>query len=189
MPPKQKQAVEPERTIDLDQFPPLMPGVLRDLYFFKLSPLDTEALKLRGYNPVNLRTLPNVTPTQHEDYLRAYAQATLDGTIVSDKEQIATLKLVYKSAGLLSDRKVNLNVNIDANNKVLGDILAWGSSRHTLRAGNTTIVDAKDSTLADGAKTMQKALDTSRTAAVGRNKRNRAEAIAKIKKGRRKRDG
>lgn len=129
--------------VNLDGFPPVpVEARPRRVYLQILSPLDMEALRGRGYEPMSLLQLPRGTPEHEAFYLLARAQAIEEGTYGVTKEQVQALELQMKAHGMLTSKGVQLRVALTGNVKDAEDILkSWGSSRHTLR-GNSTVTAA-----------------------------------------------
>lgn len=129
--------------INLDGFPPVpVEARPRRIYLQILSPLDAEALRGRGYDPMSLLQLPRGTPEHESTYLLARAQAIEEGTYVADKPQMRALELQMKANGMLTSKGVQLRVALTGDVKDAEGILKnWGASRHTLR-GNSTVTAA-----------------------------------------------
>lgn len=125
--------------VDLECFPEVPPDVRpRRVYFPKLSILDRETLRARGYDPMTLFELPRGGENEIA-YLRAKAQAIEEGTVTADKLTVAALELQMKNNNMLSQKHMAVNVKLSAKlADVEGLLKSWGQSRHTLR-GNSTV--------------------------------------------------
>ncbi len=125
--------------INLDLFPELPEANRpRALYFSNPLPaLEVGALVRRGYEPVQLITLPRRTEREHQEYLLARAQGLTEGTIQASEEDRFRLRLEMEAHGLFKNTGVSVKVNLKGDD--MKALFNWEPSRHTLR-GNTTIV-------------------------------------------------
>lgn len=158
---------ESASTIDVDRFPPLPEEARpRELFFNStLSPLDEAALRGRGYEPVQLITLPRRTDQEQGIYFLKKLQGLEEGTCEGGEEERMRTRLGMEAYGLLNNKSVRLNLNVDVKEHDIKALLTFGQDRHTLR-GNTTIVgvtnDATDGILAGEMRLEDKRKETHR---------------------------
>lgn len=100
-----------------------------------------EILKTRGYDVVNLRSLPRESPTEYREWILGYTQAMLDGTIKLNDNARRTLELEAKICGLLINKNMNVNVNATANMDVKDLLNSIGGSRYLIK--NTSLEKQK----------------------------------------------
>lgn len=128
-----------ELEIMISRLPELeKPG--RVVYVQNLEPEFMEAMKDKGYQPVDLMSLPRGNHVDEVTYLLAKAQAMEEGTVECAVEDRHRLALLMKAYGLLDPKKEQLNLNVTLDGKDVGELLDWKNSHHTLRS-NTPILD------------------------------------------------
>ena len=127
--------------MDLDQFPEL-PYRGRRVYVCGLDPLSAEVLRERGYEPVEVNTLPRTDDGETADYLNAKLQGIEEGSIAADDETRKLLELQMRALGLLDKRSVSMRLSVRAEASTIEDLFGWRQSRHTL-SENSTVVSAQ----------------------------------------------
>jgi hypothetical protein len=128
-------------TLDLAKFPALPEHARpREVYFnTAMSTLDEEALRARGYAPVQLITLPRRNDQEQGIYFLKKLQGLEEGTCEGGEEERMRARLGMEAYGLLNNKSVRLNLNVDVKTTDIKALLTFGQDRHTLRT-NTTIV-------------------------------------------------
>lgn len=102
------------------------------LYFDELDALGIEFLKGRGYVPKILAALPRKTPADQQEYLKAYGQGLLEGTISPPKNMATILKTMFDEAGLLGKRDREKEARSPEMAAAMEDALNWAKSRYTM---------------------------------------------------------
>ena len=115
---------------------PVVPKAARPrrLVFRSVSEGETAKLAEKGYEVVELLTLPRRTPVESREYISALLQGVSDGTIMISKQEYEAVELEAKILGMLAkdgaDRDGALKLEVG---KTLAKALDWKHSRHTLR--------------------------------------------------------
>lgn len=137
--------------VELDSFPSVpVDNRPRPLYFdLELTKLSEESLKLRGYEIIQLKTLPRRNDAEHMRYLLARLAGIDEGTVIAAKEDRLRLALELQAYGMLNPKTTRVNLNVTGSVKELHAILGWERNRHTLR-DNTTIVGVSELDLHTG---------------------------------------
>lgn len=126
-----------EVTIDLDRFPEIKPEHRpRVIYIRGFTLLDCEAVKLRGYDPIDIQTLPRRDEKENELYLVAKLQAVEEGTIAYSREERLALVVALQTYGLMKEPP---SVNDESTDKSVEQLFDWKKSRHTLRDNSTVV--------------------------------------------------
>jgi hypothetical protein len=130
--------------IDLSGFPPVPAEARpRRVVVVKLSALDREALRARGYEPKVLLEFPRKTPADEIEYLLARLQGIEEGTLPGTKGDLEAIKLQMQAHGMLKSTGIQMRVKMDPGDEDVEALLrSWGDSRYTLR-GNSTMVSAQ----------------------------------------------
>lgn len=127
--------------LDLAMMPALPDGMTRRLYVRCIDATLWDSLLSKGYEVVDLFSLPRNTDEENVAYLKAKAQALEENTVEFNREERMALELEMKAAGLLErdagagDGKVTLTGTVE-------ELLSWGNSSHTLR-DNSTVQSAQ----------------------------------------------
>lgn len=130
---------------------PLVPKDFRPRALYHRGTFDEptiEALRAKGYAPIDLLTLPRRTDGEQIEYLKCKAQAIEEGTLKASTEERMQTTLAMQTYGMLNPKSTRLNLNVNVETGTIDDLLAWQSSRHTLR-GNTTLVGLTGKSLED----------------------------------------
>ena len=129
-------------SLNLELFPEVPKAVRpRLLYFSRLTLLDAELLKQRGYEPVLLLHLPRSSDVEEIAYLMAKVQGIEEGTIFASDAEVHALELEMKAYNLLAQKHIVMRFDNreKQKGKSLDEVMStWTKSRHTLR-GNSTI--------------------------------------------------
>lgn len=142
MPRKKPQEDEPWTPL-LTRLPDVSSAGRRRRIYVDNSPSDErEELIARGYEPIELMSMPRESEPDQLAYLRAKLQAYEERTIWASEEDRKRLELEARAWGMLGARNRQVNVNVDASSEDVERLLNWDSGRHTL-AGNTTAVFAQ----------------------------------------------
>jgi hypothetical protein len=126
----------------IDSFPKIVAGQgKRKLFFDSIESGIAKDLRLRGYEPIVLRTLPRETEDDRRTYVKAALQGIEDGTIYRTKEGVAALRLDMQNLGMLDKHDTSTVYNLHAHASIR-ELWDWGDSRHTLHSG--TSVDPRE---------------------------------------------
>lgn len=133
-------------------FPKLRQGQHKILYVAQMSP-QTEALKAKGYDVVDVRLLPRGKELDDQRAVLAWLQGMTEGTIAPDEERRKTLELEGKAAGLFVSRSMRLEGKVDLTADTVDELLGFGPSRYTLgQMTEKKIEEAKRAALVPGKK-------------------------------------
>ena len=117
-------------------------GGIRRLYVNRQPSTQVlETLKTRGYDVINLRTLPRDEPHEYREWILGYTQAMLDGTIKLNDNARRTLELEAKICGLLINKNMNVSIQANANMDVRDLLNSIGGSRYLIK--NTSLENQK----------------------------------------------
>lgn len=102
-------------------------------------------LQNRGYEVVNLRTLPRGRGNEKEEinWLLTLLQGVSDGTVNMSKSRNDAINLEMKARGMLGTRPLNYDEAVKKKSKTLDDIMNWSDSRHQLQGVTTTVEPEK----------------------------------------------
>jgi hypothetical protein len=117
-------------------------GRRRRVYVDGLGPAAHEGLARRGYEAIELMSMPRTTEADQLAYLRAKLQAFEERTVEASEEDRKRLELEARAWGMLGTRQRRVNVNVEASSEDIDKLLDWDPTRHTL-SGNTTAVFAQ----------------------------------------------
>lgn len=111
----------------------LPPGVRRELYVNELlDEMIIERMKIKGYDIVDVRTMPNSNVVEKKDFIQAYLLGVSDGTILSNDERRKSLEFLAKTEGLLVNKSISGRFNLTLDKDTIKELLDFGASRHTL---------------------------------------------------------
>ena len=94
-------------------------------------------LKHRGYNPVDIITLPRSTDEEQRLYLLAKAQAIEEGTIIASAEDRRQLALNMHAFGMLKSKDMSFDVRTNTGTTDVDAVLDWSKTRHTFKDNST----------------------------------------------------
>ena len=114
------------------------PEVRRRIYVQNLPPDDRELLIAKGYEPVELLSLPRATDEENCSYIRAKLQAIEEGTVDCTEEGRKRLELEARAYGLLDAKRRQFAVHVSKTDD-LERLLDWDPGRHTLAQNSTAI--------------------------------------------------
>lgn len=165
-----------EFQLDMDLWPiqPRLNAPRRIYYRGTFSKEEVAELKKRGYDPVDLITLPRDNDDEHRLYLLAKAQAMEEGTIVTTNEERRQLSLNMAAFGLLKSKDLALDLRTTSGATDVDVILDWQKSRHTFRDNST--VDLVGRTPEELREYTHKAVEEARRKAEAKIKELRKES-------------
>jgi len=117
-------------------------GRRRRIYVDGINEQAHAALAARGYEAIELMSMPRTTEADQLAYLRAKLQAFEERTVQASEEDRKRLELEARAWGMMGSRQRRVNVNVEATSEDIDKLLDWDPTRHTL-AGNTTAVFAQ----------------------------------------------
>lgn len=134
-----------EKFLELESYPDLgVENPVRILYHRgNFDAAEVKELARRGYNAVDLITLPRQSDGEQYLYLLAKAQAIEEGTVISSPEERRQLTLMMQAFGMLNAKNMNYNVKSDSNSNDIEVILDWQKSRHTFRENSAIDIQGR----------------------------------------------
>lgn len=124
--------------VNLDEFPYVEAADRpRPVVFVSLSPITVDALKMRGYQAILLRTMPRRSREEDLAWIGRLLQGVTEGTVKLTKDQLDGLFYELKVQKLFSDRREAPNLReAKRDDTSIEELLDWDRSRHAL--GDTT---------------------------------------------------
>lgn len=131
-----------DRALHLEDLPALLDEqVGRIIYVDRIGLDATVDLTARGYQVVDLFSLPRQTSDQERAYLDAKRQAIEEGTILVNQHIIRALELGMRAAGMMGKER-HTKVTLEGDSESIDELLNWSCDRHTLE-NNSTLVNAQ----------------------------------------------
>jgi hypothetical protein len=106
----------------------------------------------RGYNPIELMTLPRETVDDHRQYLLARCQGMAEGTIMFSDDDRKVLELEMRTYGMLNPTSTSMSIQVKCNAEDINSMMNWTASRHTLANNSTSIAAELPKTSTKSAK-------------------------------------
>lgn len=107
------------------------------LYTLSLPEGVAEGLAEKGYETIDVRSLPRESHKEHMVAIEAWLRGMNEGTIPSDEERRKGLELEAKIHGMLVNRSVKVEAKTEIDQETLEVLLDFGPNKHVLQ--NTTI--------------------------------------------------
>lgn len=125
----------------------------RRLYVCGLAPDVAMQLQAKGYEPVDVLSMPRDTAPEHQEALEAWMQGMVEGSILPDEERRKAIELEMRERGFLVHRTLRVDARLKLDKASVEELLNFGESRFTMnRATKEKIVEAKMAAMEPGVK-------------------------------------
>ena len=121
--------------------PFVYPWLVRIVYHQDLSAEKVRELEERGFEVVDLMTLPRETDDDKRTYLWAKAQAIDEGLCPISMQTAKVMELQMRALGMLGKRDDIVSDSTVDNEDSVEILLRWQPSRHTLKGNSTVQLD------------------------------------------------
>lgn len=98
-----------------------------------LSPDDMTYLISRGWDPTDVRVLPNKTDAQKADTLKAWLEGVRQGSIIVDKDIIKLIELEAKAYGLVGTKTIEKPKEETPDSETVDELLEMFASKRVLK--------------------------------------------------------
>ncbi len=119
----------------LEKLPRLAPSAKRRIYVSCVTELELEYVRERGYDPVDVFTLPRSTVQEQQSCIMAWLQGMSEGTIEMDAERRKALELEARACGMLVNRALRLEGKVSMSPETVDELLESfdQGGQHTLK--------------------------------------------------------
>lgn len=120
--------------VDFTNFPDLPNESSRTLYVRGLERDEEALLRTKGYNPVDVLSLPRNTDSDNRHAIMCWITGMAEGSICMDAERRKTLELEARAYGMLINRSMRLEAKGQLEPETIEELLNLGRSTHTLQS-------------------------------------------------------